>query len=296
MSHGFKLDMGCVERDEERVEFLAACSRLDEKTVFKMVDVKGVEPAAALDAIGQNCIHFVTCSSVAVAAANHKGSSGSSATPSSASSTSSAGSAGMGGATAAAASSPPGGATAAFQDAVSRQTALIHYLVQNGADVNCARSSDGWTPLFLAVILNITPMVSLLLQVGAKATTQDLAGLTAEDYADKYRLRNVKDILVHRCVRRLHCNERMPLIDDASYYSRSKVPHSRFSCVTRGPALAESVVVTDVKETKAKISEEANGSVPAASKESSSPASTTPMSSSASAESSPPKQAVTASQ
>ena len=39
--HGFKLDMGCVERDEDRSEFLSACSRLDEKTVFKMVDVKG---------------------------------------------------------------------------------------------------------------------------------------------------------------------------------------------------------------------------------------------------------------
>ena len=39
--HGFKLDMGCVERDEDRGEFLSSCSRLDEKTVFKMVDVKG---------------------------------------------------------------------------------------------------------------------------------------------------------------------------------------------------------------------------------------------------------------
>ena len=40
-SHGFKLDIGCVERDEDRGEFLSACSRLDEKTVFKMVDLKG---------------------------------------------------------------------------------------------------------------------------------------------------------------------------------------------------------------------------------------------------------------
>ena len=39
-SHGFKLDIGCVERDEDRGEFLSACSRLDEKTVFKMVDLK----------------------------------------------------------------------------------------------------------------------------------------------------------------------------------------------------------------------------------------------------------------
>ena len=39
--HGFKLDMGCVERDEDRGEFLSSCSRLDEKSVFKMVDVKG---------------------------------------------------------------------------------------------------------------------------------------------------------------------------------------------------------------------------------------------------------------
>ena len=47
-SHGFKLDIGCVERDEDRGEFLSACSRLDEKTVFKMVDLKGVDPSAAL--------------------------------------------------------------------------------------------------------------------------------------------------------------------------------------------------------------------------------------------------------
>jgi hypothetical protein len=73
MSHsGFKLDMGCVERDEYRCEFLSACSRLDEKIVCKMVDVRGIDAATALDPIGQNCIHFVTCSSVVAAACNLK--------------------------------------------------------------------------------------------------------------------------------------------------------------------------------------------------------------------------------
>jgi len=177
-----------VERDEDRGEFLSACSRPDEKTVFKMVDLKGVDPSAALDNIGQNCLHFVVCSSVAVAVGNHKDSPTLHATAE--------------------------GASSAV-DVVDRQTALIQYLVQNGADINRARRTDGWTPLFLAAVFNMGAMVSLLLQLGASTAARDAAERTVDDWVDKYRLHNVKDLLEH---------------------SRSRIPQTRFSCVTRGPA------------------------------------------------------------
>jgi ankyrin repeat protein len=70
--------------------------------------------------------------------------------------------------------------------------------VQNGADVNCQRTTDGWTPLFLAVVFNMTPMVTLLLQLGAKAVVRDAKRMTVEDWADRCRLKNIKDILLHR--------------------------------------------------------------------------------------------------
>ena len=64
---------------------------------------KGVDAASAVDDIGQNCIHFVVCSSVAVAVGNHKD-----------------------------APRPPPAADgdSASVDVLDRQTALIQYLVQ----------------------------------------------------------------------------------------------------------------------------------------------------------------------
>ena len=114
MATNFKLDMGCMERDEDKTEFLSACSRLDQKTIYEMVDVKGVEAGAAVDSIEQNCLHFVVCS--------------------------------------------------VNQTDLDRQAALVHFLVQKGADVNQRRSTDGWTPLFLAVVFGMAPMVQVLLQ------------------------------------------------------------------------------------------------------------------------------------
>ena len=58
----FKLDIGCVERDEEKCEFLSACSNLDLRTIRHLVDVRAIDVQGSLDCIGQNCLHFVVCS------------------------------------------------------------------------------------------------------------------------------------------------------------------------------------------------------------------------------------------
>ena len=62
-----------------------------------------MDASSALDAIGQNCIHFVVCSSAAVAVGNHKD---------------------------APAPAVEGAAAASTVDVLDRQTALIQYLVQ----------------------------------------------------------------------------------------------------------------------------------------------------------------------
>ena len=72
-----------------------------------------MDASSALDDIGQNCIHFVVCSSVAVAVGNHKDAPAPAAE----------------GAAAAAATAA---AASTVVDAVDRQTALIQYLVQVG--------------------------------------------------------------------------------------------------------------------------------------------------------------------
>ena len=74
----------------------------------------------------------------------------------------------------------------------------IFRIFQNGADINRARRTDGWTPLFLAAVFNMGAMVSLLLQLGASTAARDAAERTVDDWVDKYRLENVKDLLEHR--------------------------------------------------------------------------------------------------
>ena len=81
---------------------------------------------------------------------------------------------------------------------MERQASLIGYLVQQGADVNKQRTTDKWTPLFLAVSFGLTQVVHALLQAGAKTDIRDDEGKSPEDIADKYRMHYVKDILVHR--------------------------------------------------------------------------------------------------
>ena len=75
---------------------------------------------------------------------------------------------------------------------------LIRYLVSRGADLNTARTSDGWTPLYLAVVFNRKALVNLLLANGAQAKVTDKAGKSPEDWAEKYGLHGIKDILIHR--------------------------------------------------------------------------------------------------
>ena len=82
--------------------------------------------------------------------------------------------------------------------AADLQSHLVSYLVKKGADVDLARTSDGWTPLHLAVAFGLTQMVTSLLGEGAKARLKDKEGMTAEDLADKYRMKQIKDLLVHR--------------------------------------------------------------------------------------------------
>ena len=144
---GFKLDIDSVERDEDRVEFLSACSKLDARIIRNLVDVKGVDVGTAVDGLGQNAIHFVAVSS-------------------------------------------------AYDP--ERQISLIGYLIQQGANVNQPRTSDGWTPLFLAVTFGLQPIVNALLQSGAKTRVKDYLEMTPEDYADRFRMKQIKDMWVHR--------------------------------------------------------------------------------------------------
>ena len=72
--------------------------------------------------------------------------------------------------------------------------ALIQYLVWNGAKVNQARCTDGWTPLLLAAVFNITPVFSLLLHLGAETSVRDSKGKTVASLGDlvkQYRLNSV---------------------------------------------------------------------------------------------------------
>ena len=52
--------------------------------------------------------------------------------------------------------------------------------------------------MFLAAAFNMTQMVSLLLQMGAKTSVRDSLERTVDEWVEKYRLKNVKDLLEHR--------------------------------------------------------------------------------------------------
>ena len=52
--------------------------------------------------------------------------------------------------------------------------------------------------MFLAAVFNMPAMVSLLLQMGAKTSARDSLERTVDDWVEKYRLKNVKDLLDHR--------------------------------------------------------------------------------------------------
>ncbi len=139
-----------MERDEDRADFLSACSRLDLRAIRDLVEGKGVEAATARDAIGQNCLHFVV------------------------------------------------GSPEAGERAAERQEQLLGYLTSLGADPNAARSTDGWTPIFLAVVFRRPRLVTALLSNGADAALKDGEGRSPEDWADRYRVHDVKDLLLHR--------------------------------------------------------------------------------------------------
>ena len=74
------------------------------------------------------------------------------------------------------------------------KVALIQYLVWHGARVNQARCTDGWTPLLLAAVFNITSVLSPLLSLGAETSVKDSKGRTVASLGDlvkQYRLNSV---------------------------------------------------------------------------------------------------------
>jgi len=153
-----RLDVQRVDSEGNKAEFLEACSNLNMRTIRSMVEEQGMDPSRATDSINQNCLHFVA-SSVSEA----------------------------------------GGHGEAGLDAEQQtQAQLIGYLSSRGADPNCRRSRDGWTPLHVAAMLKRTALVRELLQAGASAEVKDNKGMTPEDWAEKYKLGEIQNILLHR--------------------------------------------------------------------------------------------------
>jgi len=155
---GRKLDVQRVELQGNQAEFLESCSTLDMRSLRTMVENQSVDPSQALDSVGQNCLHFVA-SSLSDRAVQ---------------------------------------CAAAVREESERQTQLVGYLSSRGADPNCKRSSDGWTPLHVAAILKRVDLVRALLNAGARADVGDHDGKTPEDWAARYRLEEVRNILLHR--------------------------------------------------------------------------------------------------
>ena len=97
--------------------------------------------------------------------------------------------------------------TSNYRDESSRKTAIIQHLVRNGAQVNQARYTDGWTPLFLAAIFNMRSVVSLLLQMGAETFVMDSKGrivASVGELVKEYHLNNVRDLLEYRSIKETH--------------------------------------------------------------------------------------------
>jgi ankyrin repeat protein len=68
-------------------------------------------------------------------------------------------------------------------------------LVKAGADVNCRRMKDGWTPLFLATIFGYSYKAQYLLDSGADVLLSDDLRWTPKDWAGKYGLLAVRKII-----------------------------------------------------------------------------------------------------
>ena len=62
--------------------------------------------------------------------------------------------------------------------------------------MNAARSSDGWTPLFVAAMLGRLEVVLVLLQSGADPALLDTSGRSAAALASQYSHHAVADTLV----------------------------------------------------------------------------------------------------
>jgi hypothetical protein len=157
---GRKLDVHRVECEENKAEFLEACSSLDMNAIRGLVEDLDVNPGLAFDSVGQNCLHFLASSMSETAVKTRS--------------------------------------AVALRAETQRQTKLIGYLRSRGADPNCKRATDGWTPLHVAALLGRKDLVRALLAAGASATVTDHDGMTAEDWARRYRMEEIRNILLHR--------------------------------------------------------------------------------------------------
>lgn len=73
------------------------------------------------------------------------------------------------------------------------KTEIFNYLLQNGADVNLA--CKGNTALMEAAKFDAPALAKLLLKKGADKNAKDAEGLTAKDYAVKYKRTEILKLL-----------------------------------------------------------------------------------------------------
>ncbi|KQS94265.1 ankyrin repeat domain-containing protein [Chryseobacterium sp. Leaf394] len=73
------------------------------------------------------------------------------------------------------------------------KTEIFNYLLANGADVNLA--CNGNTPLMEAAKFDAPELAKLLLKKGADKNAKDAEGLTAKDYAVKYKRTEILKLL-----------------------------------------------------------------------------------------------------
>ena len=85
--------------------------------------------------------------------------------------------------------------TALHYSMTNTRWGVMETLVKAGADVNCRRMKDGWTPLFLASIFGYSYKAQYLIDSGADVLLCDDLGWTPDDWADKYGLVAVRKII-----------------------------------------------------------------------------------------------------
>eukprot|EP00092_Neocalanus_flemingeri_P005380 GFUD01005797.1.p1 GENE.GFUD01005797.1~~GFUD01005797.1.p1 ORF type:complete len:1109 (+),score=391.68 GFUD01005797.1:341-3667(+) len=85
--------------------------------------------------------------------------------------------------------------TALHYSMTNTRWGVMETLVKAGADVNCRRMKDGWTPLFLASIFGYSYKAQYLVDSGADVLLADQLGWTPEDWAGKYGLVAVRKII-----------------------------------------------------------------------------------------------------